>query len=1296
MTNDTEILFLACILSKHAESVAEVREWCSLILDYHEAAWKDQQAAGGVWNAPAEWKVPGNAAVGMLSDAYWAEWPRPMLEHVSNAMQSWGVQRGPGGGQQDGLGADRLKKHKAWASEKKVIKQGLLKARLLAALIPVARLLKSHGAALRHLLKLDASVELVPTAVEALQAERAAKAALEKQLEAKEVQRLAEQKAAQKIADAHRKLKGERERKRKAVTKARLEERKKAAAAKKVALDLERTKLAERLQAAAVRLEDRARSDVADTVAKLKVAVSKARARAREVEGAAKASVKRLRRAQTAETKAKELQAELDGLMEEAETEDEAGSSSTDEPSRGRRNARGQFEAGDWRLRPIEWAQLARRVPTGAVGANVRDVLRVHAPDVEYAEPCEREMRKRRIELTIAGECMANFRVGLALRIISFGSDESTKFGLGLLSTNTQIEPHDAPGTSVDVVQRGATLTAGGTAEAIAKSIDTKLMSHGRQLISGWRDQHESMFGKGSWAAAGGPDSENLGMHRLAENTVIMGDTCSTAEKTKRIVCETAEAAARAKISEAQWEAMSEEQRTAKCKAHLGRCHQHLRNIVINAMQLQQNESLKEELQDDLQEFASFDRMTADVNDLIRAASKELHAGQSYAKGKGREGEAWRKSEERAHVHLPYERAEGSRQDIALDGAVPIFWNRVQALNFLQGLMVPGADNRLEKYLIRSMSCNQMTAALRVNTLWKYLYSEPARWLAGKAGELSFGLDDASELVDVQERMMVAIAADGSKLLDPTWDPWAPLAAKYPAFDTERQRQMAKIIKSPDGMSHPIHKLILAEARDPSGAGNKQATPRVVELAAGMANAALAAMRDPRRAISDLLLSQDGKFSVGKDPSRNKATAGAHITNDRVESNFGCVDTLMRMFRYATVEAISGMAQQMRNHDFDTPPTILSDRGKRKHEQKAHAGGFFYTGLSVELQESLVTYVRRSADTARDAGRAALKAQDAEKMARREERVITLLKKHVEQYAYAMELYDAWAAPGGERARTTTQIQAALLDANGRQKPEAQQLEYLRRQVEMRVLGLGWTQYATRWSSSKSSRIGTVAHLQALLEEIVAEERTRERFSRGTEKGLPAEAAPPQGEWRDSLQLGTLDADAQAVRSQTRFNAQELRQKADQERQRRVAAGIADGVEAAQPDHPPAFDQQLVGKQLEVLWKYFTKGANDKEEPTLIWSTGRVVRVADGKSDKRSARCTKPLPGGTVLWAWDADPEFGEVAGEQWLTLLPKKWNPRTHKQVYSWRYDPRELGAAQAPPADPRRKNARRVVDDV
>ena len=61
---------------------------------------------------------------------------------------------------------------------------------------------------------------------------------------------------------------------------------------------------------------------------------------------------------------------------------------------------------------------------------------------------------------------MAAFRVAQAKRIVSFGWDESSKFGLGLLSSNTQIETAD--GETVDVVMRGASLTAGGTAEAIA------------------------------------------------------------------------------------------------------------------------------------------------------------------------------------------------------------------------------------------------------------------------------------------------------------------------------------------------------------------------------------------------------------------------------------------------------------------------------------------------------------------------------------------------------------------------------------------------------------------------------------------------------------------------------------------------------------------------------------------------------------------------------------------------------------------------------------------------------------
>ena len=196
------------------------------------------------------------------------------------------------------------------------------------------------------------------------------------------------------------------------------------------------------------------------------------------------------------------------------------------------------------------------------------------------------------------------------------------------------------------------------------------------------------------------------------------------------------------------------------------------------------------------------------------------------------------------------------------------------------------------------------------------------------------------------------------------------------------------------------------------------------------------------------------------------------------------------------------------------------------------------------------------------------------------------------------------------------------------------------------------------------------------------------RFTAGTERGLPTEAAPPQHERRDLGQLGTADADATEISKRALFSAAELDAKAGAAMQRREAAGVTCSVERMQPDEAPAFDQELVGKRIEVLWKYFDQDSN---QPRMIWSSGTVKRIADGLTDKRSSRAKKILPGGAVLWAWDADPDFDEQAGEQWLILLPEKFNPKTQRQVYSWRLDPRELGAAQGSAPDAARKRARR-----
>ena len=227
----------------------------------------------------------------------------------------------------------------------------------------------------------------------------------------------------------------------------------------------------------------------------------------------------------------------------------------------------------------------------------------------------------------------------------------------------------------------------------------------------------------------------------------------------------------------------------------------------------------------------------------------------------------------------------------------------------------------------------------------------------------------------------------------------------------------------------------------------------------------------------------------------------------------------------------------------------------------------------------------------------------------------------------------------------------------------------------MRTLGLGWREFEVKWGFYADERKHTIEKpTRMLIDDILPHERALRRL-----KQLPAAAAPPQLTTRVLKELGTADKDALALEATSLFNVSNLLAKAEAERKRREAAGIS-SVEAAQQKEAPPFDTRLVGKRLEVCWPYKESGKLVK-----IWASGTVRRVADGITDKSSARAKKILPAGAVLWAWEADPAYDEPAGEKWLVLIPKKWNK--HVQ-YAWRYDPCELtaqGSARATPRAPR-----------
>jgi len=121
----------------------------------------------------------------------------------------------------------------------------------------------------------------------------------------------------------------------------------------------------------------------------------------------------------------------------------------------------------------------------------------------------------------------------------------------------------------------------------------------------------------------------------------------------------------------------------------------------------------------------------------------------------------------------------------------------------LHSLNIPGASNKLEDCLRILFRSNEMTAILRVCTLFQLIFSDPMRWLAGKHEELKdFSIISCSRMLELAEKMFQEIAADGHALLDPALDPFKEIADEQPLFRAWRVAREARVTKAPDGTAY--------------------------------------------------------------------------------------------------------------------------------------------------------------------------------------------------------------------------------------------------------------------------------------------------------------------------------------------------------------------------------------------------------------------------------------------------------------------------------------------------------------
>jgi hypothetical protein len=617
----------------------------------------------------------------------------------------------------------------------------------------------------------------------------------------------------------------------------------------------------------------------------------------------------------------------------EADADEESGAESDSESDAGgparrllfdltprRDEATGRFQAESPELHGVRLAQLARGVAPSTIAMNVQDVLELVAPGAEVPGTCAMQTRLLRTEVTVCSQAMAAFKFAKAVRIMSFGWDESTKFGDGVLSCNAQVK--NADGTIEDICLRGLSiLPAGGTSAAVLEHIETRIFAHSRRLLTEWKADFEKANGAGSWAAAGGPSPDNIGLHRLAEDTVLSTDTCNGARCTRRMLAEAVMARVKETIGIEAWEALSEEERGRKYQTYRGDCWQHLRNIVIEAMAAKGDELLRQEVSDDLAVFSAVERIQPDAGSMIHACFKHFHHKGEYAKGRGREYTAYQRKHHATALLPSFVRALGARQDLKFDGCPAVLLHRVHAAEFLRGYLdCPKSEGILDRSIYTVLRCNQFIGLLCANSLWKYIFSEPFRWLSGRSTKLKdWSLFKMSEALDLVEKTMTEIEADPARALDPELNIFGPVAAEVPEFKEWQAELLNLKVTAADGkMEYYLVQEVLRLVRTPpAGSGEELARPFMLKVIKAQATRALEKLHDPRLALANKLTSQDGDYSIGKNADAHERTKGVHTTNDSVENKFATGDFVMRTFRGISVCNASGIVEQRNAHDFD-------------------------------------------------------------------------------------------------------------------------------------------------------------------------------------------------------------------------------------------------------------------------------------------------------------------------------------------------------------------------------------------
>jgi hypothetical protein len=112
----------------------------------------------------------------------------------------------------------------------------------------------------------------------------------------------------------------------------------------------------------------------------------------------------------------------------------------------------------------------------------------------------------------------------------------------------------------------------------------------------------------------------------------------------------------------------------------------------------------------------------------------------------------------------------GSRQDIGVEGAVPVLMNLKYYIEFLDWRLTCAVNNNLlQTSLYITLRSVEMVVLLRVLSILHIAVCMPVRWLAGNTENLAqydFGAVSMGCTLDMLEDAFIKISSDGTLLLE--------------------------------------------------------------------------------------------------------------------------------------------------------------------------------------------------------------------------------------------------------------------------------------------------------------------------------------------------------------------------------------------------------------------------------------------------------------------------------------------------------------------------------------------------